>query len=278
MNSFSTLSLSIIGAGRVGQSLGHLFSQLKVFDVAQIYTQNEESNDVALQFIGAGRGIHKLDQLEPSDVIMIAVPDDHIATIAQYLLTHNLLRRGQLVFHCSGAQSSKLLAPLRAAEVHVASVHPVRSFAQPRSAVEDFCGTICSIEGDHLALAILMPAFSAIGGQILAIATENKLLYHAGSVFASNYLVSLMDMAMNTYCAAGVSPEMATAMAKSLALQSIDNVFKLGTAAALTGPIKRGDTQLVTQQAELVKAWDAPAGELYQAFIAPTTSLAKRAF
>jgi predicted short-subunit dehydrogenase-like oxidoreductase (DUF2520 family) len=65
-------------------------------------------------------------------------------------------------------------------------------------------------------------------------------------------------------------------MAHSLALGSLNNVFKIGTSAALTGPIKRGDMQTVAKQAAQVSAWDQDQGQLYQAFIQPTLNLAKR--
>jgi predicted short-subunit dehydrogenase-like oxidoreductase (DUF2520 family) len=95
-------------------------------------------------------------------------------------------------------------------------------------------------------------------------------------VFASNYLVTLMDTAIATYCAAGISNDLAKQMAQSLATKSLENVFELGTSKALTGPIKRGDMQTVTTQAAKVQAWDADQGTLYRAFINPTISLADR--
>ena len=106
--------------------------------------------------------------------------------------------------------------------------------------------------------------------------SANKLLYHAGSVFASNYLVSLMETAMQTYQAAGIPADMAKAMAEPLARQSLDNVFKLGSVAALTGPIARGDMVTVEKQVEVVHAWDATAGNLYTAFTPITVALATR--
>lgn len=161
-------------------------------------------------------------------------------------------------------------------KLHVASVHPVRSFADPMSVCNNFVGTICSAEGDQQALAILTPAFTAIGAKMVTIDPDNKLLYHAASVFASNYLVTLMDTAISAYCAAGIDQQLAQQMAKSLASNSLENAFAIGTQKALTGPIKRGDMQMVMAQAERVQQWDAVQGNLYQAFIQPTLGLAQR--
>jgi predicted short-subunit dehydrogenase-like oxidoreductase (DUF2520 family) len=125
-----------------------------------------------------------------------------------------------------------------------------------------------------MALQVLTPALYAIRAKVVQINAENKLLYHAGSVFASNCLVTLMDVALQTYQAAGIPADVAKAMAEPLARQSLDNVFKLGTVAALTGPIARGDMATVEKQAEVVRKWDDVAGNLYAAFTTPTLRLA----
>ena len=168
------------------------------------------------------------------------------------------------------------LAAAASSGAAVASVHPVRSFADPQAVADHFAGTICSLEGDRRALDVLLPAMQAVGAQTVEISAESKLLYHAGSVFASNYLVSLMDTALRAYQSAGIPPELALAMAAPLARQSLENVFKLGTPAALTGPIARADMTTVSRQQAVVAQWDQAAGELYQAFITPTTGLAAR--
>ena len=106
------------------------------------------------------------------------------------------------------------------------------------------------------------------------LSAESKLLYHAGSVFASNYLVTLLDTALRSYQAAGIPDELALAMAAPLARQSMENVFTMGASSALTGPIARGDMKTAIQQQTVVAEWDTNAGALYQAFVPPTQVLA----
>jgi predicted short-subunit dehydrogenase-like oxidoreductase (DUF2520 family) len=272
--------INIIGAGRVGKSLGRLFRLNNVFEIAQVYTQTVESNLAALEFIGAGCGVTHLVQTSAADVTLLAVPDDQLVSTTHTLLAHNALAAGSLLFHCSGSKSSlDLLAQVPALgelQIQVASVHPVRSFADPAAVSQNFSNTICTIEGSAQALALLTPAFEAIGAQLLPIAPESKMLYHAASVFASNYLVTLMDIAIEAYCAAGVAPEFANKMAQALATRSLENVFNLSPAAALTGPIKRGDMETVANQQITVSEWDATSGAVYQAFVAPTLALARK--
>ncbi|WP_395007734.1 Rossmann-like and DUF2520 domain-containing protein [Undibacterium sp.] len=274
------LSLNIIGAGKVGKSLGYLFARNDVFEIAQVFNLNREKNLEALDFIGRGIGLLDLAAIIPADITLLSVPDDEFGVVVTQLIALNGFKPHSILFHCSGAKSSKdllaLCPTLADLDIQLASIHPVRSFANLSAVYQDFTGTICSVEGSPLALDILSPAFAAIGAKIVTIEPENKLLYHAASVFASNYLVTLIDTAIATYCAAGLSNDLAQQMAQSLATKSLENVFALGASKALTGPIKRGDMQTVTTQAAKVQAWDVDQGALYQAFIKPTIRLSER--
>jgi predicted short-subunit dehydrogenase-like oxidoreductase (DUF2520 family) len=101
-----------------------------------------------------------------------------------------------------------------------------------------------------------------------------KTVYHAASVFASNYLVTVLDAALRAYQAAGISEEVARQLAAPLAAETMDNVFRLGAGAALTGPIARGDLGTVARQQAALDLWDGPTGHLYRALAAATVTLA----
>lgn len=268
-------TLSIIGAGRVGQTLARVWHQQAVFRIGQVINRSPASTAHALAVIGAGTAASWSD-LQPADIWMLSVADDQISQAVAQLVTSAVLRPGDVVFHCSGAKASLLLAPAAQAGALMASVHPVRSFADPVQVAADFAGTICSLEGDAQALILIEAALQAVAAQIVRIEAEHKLVYHAAAVMASNYLVTLMDTVLATYQAAGIPLEMAQAMAAPLARLSLENVFSLGAERALTGPIARGDMALVQQQATALTQALPAAGALYQALIAPTQALAAR--
>jgi predicted short-subunit dehydrogenase-like oxidoreductase (DUF2520 family) len=270
------LSLNIIGAGKVGRVFGRLFAQHQVFQIHHVFGRSALSLEQAVAFIGTGVAVTDFAELAPADVTMLTVPDDKIARVCEELVALGLFKSGSIVFHCSGAKASTELIAASAAGAYVASVHPVCSFANPGQLATHFAGSICSLEGDAAAVQALLPALQAIQAKVVLINAENKLLYHAGSVFASNYLVTLLEVALQTYQAAGIPADVAKAMAEALARQSLDNVSQLGTVKALTGPIARGDMATVEKQAEVVRDWDAAAGNLYAAFTAPTIALAAR--
>jgi predicted short-subunit dehydrogenase-like oxidoreductase (DUF2520 family) len=270
-----TAVLNIVGAGHVGRVLGRLFAVRGVFAVQDVLTRSHASAQAAVDFIGAGHAVDAIAALRQADVWMLAVSDDRIAEVAAQLAAGRDVK-GAVVFHCSGAKASMELQPLRAAGALVASVHPVRSFADPRQVADAFDGTFCGVEGEPGALAVLHPALTAIGARVVAIDARAKTVYHAASVFASNYLTTVLDAALRAYQAAGIPEDVARELARPLATETMANVFRLGPETALSGPIARGDAATVARQQAAVNAWDPATGALYEALAAATWDLARR--
>lgn len=270
-----TATLNLIGAGHVGRALGRLFATTGSFAVQDVLTRSLDTAHEALAFIGAGSACATPAQMRPAQAWMLAVGDDAIVPACEGLANSGRLQ-GAVVFHCSGAKASGELQAAREAGAYVASVHPIRSFADPAAVAASFGGTFCGIEGDPQALAVLEPAFAAIGARTVRIDPAAKTVYHAAAVFASNYLVTVLDAALRAWQAAGVPPEVARELARPLASETLANVFRLGPEAALSGPVARGDFATVARQQEAVGRWDPATGRLYEALVAPTAELARR--
>jgi predicted short-subunit dehydrogenase-like oxidoreductase (DUF2520 family) len=256
--------LNIVGAGRVGRTLGALWQRAAVFAIRDVVATSETRARDAVTFIGEGNPLARSDPTSAADVWMVATPDDRIADSVRLLAGRGVLRKGDIVFHCSGALSSMELAPAVRCGAHVASVHPLKSFAEPDAAVSSFAGTWCAVEGDAAALAVLEPAFSRIGGRVIRIDSKAKPLYHAGSVMASNYLVALLEAALRCYEQAGIARNDAVTLMAPLARETLENVLRRGTADALTGPIARGDDALVASQLETLARSAPVLAELYR--------------
>lgn len=270
-----TPTLNIVGAGHVGRVLGRLFAASGSLHVQEVQTRSIDSARDAVAFVGAGEAVASVQRR--ADVWMLAVGDDQIAPVCAQLAATGLLQ-GAVVFHCSGAKSSAELRAARDAGALVASVHPVRSFADAAAVAQDFAGTFCGVEGDAAALAQLASVLAAIGARVVEIDAAAKTVYHAAAVFASNYLVTVVDAALRAYEAAGVPADVARELARPLATETLANVFRLGPEAALSGPIARGDMQTVARQQQAVDGWDGPTGALYAALVDATTTLARRKF
>ena len=116
--------------------------------------------------------------------------------------------------------------------------------------------------------------FRAIGGQCFRVAGEDKVLYHAAAVFATNFLPVLQSVAEAAWTRSGVPAELIPQLRANLLSNAVDNITRLGPAGALTGPAARGDVAAIERQATAVRAWDAPSGEAYQALSALALRLA----
>jgi len=80
----------------------------------------------------------------------------------------------------------------------------------------------------------------------LIISPDQKALYHAAACFASNYLVSLINVVESIYQAIGINEKDAKKaflplVFLPLVYGSLKNIEKSGSIASLTGPIARGD-------------------------------------
>lgn len=269
-------TLNIIGCGKVGSTLGKLWAASGVLSVQDVLNQTLESGERAVEFMQAGRAVRDWNELRSADVFMIATPDDQIQPSCEALAGSGLLGAGKIVFHCSGALPSSVLKPAAERGAAIASIHPIRSFASPEQAANSFAGTFCGMEGESAALDLLVGAFAAIGGKTVAVDAEFKSVYHAAAVFASNYLVTLLDVAVQAYGRAGISEEVALQLMEPLVRGTVDNIFRLGPTDALTGPIARGDIATAVTQYRAVNAWNEQHGALYRQLAKQTADVAAR--
>lgn len=258
--------LSVIGAGRVGQTLAHLLRQHLGLDVTHVLCRDEAHAVQAANFIGAGKPVDQWEQLGPSGIWLIGVPDSAIAQSAE-LLARRAVSQGwspAKAFHCSGFCTSEELAPLKKLGWSVASVHPALNFANPCDSVRQFKGTFCGVEGDVEMKEWLLAAMQAIGGEVFALQADTKKLYHAAAVFCSNFTIALQDIAQQAWRAASVPESVIAPLNKQLLEVSVRNALALGPASAITGPAARGDAKVVQQQWEAVSLWNADAGDIYR--------------
>jgi predicted short-subunit dehydrogenase-like oxidoreductase (DUF2520 family) len=257
-------TLHVIGCGRVGRTLARLWVRNHVFDLRCVLNRSLESARRAVDFVAAGRAVEAFDQLDRADVVMIAASDEAVPECCRLLAQSNAIGPGTVVFHCSGALASEVLAPARERGASIAAIHPVKSFADAEAAVDTFPGTFCALEGDPAACQVLRDALTRCGAIPFAIDPGSKPIYHAATVLACNYLVALVEVALRCLEHSGVPRETGLTILRPLVTETVGNVFTLGPSAALTGPIARGETSIVAAQSEALGQWDEGLRHLYR--------------
>ena len=269
-------SLSVIGCGRAARTLARLWHDAGIFRIGGILNSSLESAREAIDFIGAGTAAAAIEEIPVSDLYLIGCPDDSIWECCSLLADSTLPLDGATVFHLSGALASNELDPARELGASVASVHPVMSFADPAKAIGDFEGTWCGIEGDVAALAQLEPAFRAIGARCFHIEASGKGLYHAASVIACNYLVTLEELSLQTFEAAGIRRETALEILAPILRGTVENILALDTTEALTGPIARGDVSVIERHIRNLGEWNPEVAALYRRLGLATAELSQK--
>lgn len=259
-------TLTFLGCGKTGRALGRRWAQAKVFAIGQVLTRSPESAQAAVAFLGAGQAINDFAGIEPADAFFLAVPDDALAETAKKLAATGMIMEGAICWHASGAIPSSVLKPLKDAGAEIGSIHPAKSFADPAVAAETFTGTPCVIEGMPEACQLLSEACRAIGGVPIQVTMSNrdKAVYHAGTTLASNCLVALAEVAVQCLEQAGFQRQQAIQILGPLMAGSIQNVTKLGTTEALTGPISRGEVGTVARHLAALEGSQAIVAQSYR--------------
>ncbi|MGH7593549.1 MAG: DUF2520 domain-containing protein, partial [Gemmatimonadales bacterium] len=158
----------------------------------------------------------------------------------------------------SGIHDRSALAALRSSHAGLGSWHPLQTFARPLGEPEALAGSPAVIEGDERALAAGRELAALLHLRpVVEIAADRKPLYHAAAVFASNYLVVLADIATRLAREAGREPVPDTLFLPLMrrALAHLSD----GSAAALTGPIRRGDAGTVARHLAVLEGVDRAA-------------------
>jgi predicted short-subunit dehydrogenase-like oxidoreductase (DUF2520 family) len=256
--------LSVVGCGSAARTLTRLWHDAGIFSIGSILNSSPGSACDAVAFIGAGTAATTTEQLPASDLYLIGCPDDSIRECCALLADSSHPLDGATVFHLSGTLASSELDSIRHQGASVASVHPVMSFADPAKAIGDFAGTWCGMEGDDQALALLQPAFESIGARCFRIDASGKALYHAASVIACNYLVTLEEISLQTFEAAGIGRETALQILGPILRGTVENILALGTTDALTGPVARGDVSIVERHLQALEQWNPEVAALYR--------------
>ncbi|NPV52689.1 MAG: DUF2520 domain-containing protein [Firmicutes bacterium] len=236
--------IALIGAGKVGSTFGILLRQ-KGYEISAV-TSKTRSHAASLAA--------RVDSIVTDDattcassaeVVFVTTPDREIAKVAREVASNKGFRRGQVVIHASGFLPSEALSVAREFGAHVASMHPLQSFADVEAALVALPGSLMAIEGDEEAIQVAKALAMDMDTKPFVISTSAKPLYHAAAVVASNYLVSLIHFSVSIYRGLGLSERDALQALWPLIEGTVKNIRQVGPTQALTGPIARGDSEVV---------------------------------
>jgi len=257
--------ISIIGAGRLGRSLGRRLRE-RGWKIHSVVTQSQTTARRAVRSIGGGHACSSITaEAFLAPVVLIAVPDSAIQQVSEQLANAagSEDARGRFILHSSGSLSSDILLPLRKLGASVGSIHPLQSFSGVGA--PDLEGRLFAIEGDTGAVRVARLLARTLGGQALLLDSAAKPLYHAAASMAAGLLLAEVEAAVQIFVSLGMKRREALRALLPLTRQVLENQERLGPRAAWTGPLARGDFRVVkahegalhSQQEEYLAAYQA---------------------
>jgi predicted short-subunit dehydrogenase-like oxidoreductase (DUF2520 family) len=236
--------VGVVGAGAVGSAIARALAARGAHVVA-ITSRTVAHAQALAESIPSAMAVISADAVAAeSETILVAVPDDAIATVA--VATH--WQAGQLVIHLSGAQGAEALASARALGARIAALHPLMTFprATQAPAVETIlrrlAGCSWAFEAyDEVSVDQCTAIVEALDGRAVRLTAADRAPYHMAAVFASNYIVTLLAVAVRLWGTFGARPETALAALFPLTNAAVEHLESVGLPDALTGPIARGD-------------------------------------
>jgi predicted short-subunit dehydrogenase-like oxidoreductase (DUF2520 family) len=260
-------SVAILGAGRMGQGLALALGEAG-HPVALV---SRSSHPVVppLQLHSGPRPA----ALRDASVVLLAVPDGAITPLAQELAVEGGITARHVVLHLSGLRDREALGALAGTGAAVGSLHPLQTVSDPATAAARFAGAYAGVEGDERALAAAETLARSLRMVPVRIPAGAKAAYHAGAAFAANYTTALVGVAERLALAAGIPPDVARRLYLPL-IQGAAANLEAGPAAALTGPVRRGDVETVAAH---LAALDPEDRKLYLLLAREALRLAREA-
>ena len=184
-------------------------------------------------------------------MIFLTVPDSTIREVWSFVSECDI--SGRIICHCSGAMASKVFSGHDDPSVSYYSIHPMYAISSRETGYVGLGDAVFSIEGSENRLDEITDWLKSFINNVATISADNKTLYHAAAVFASNLVTGLYFDACKLLSECGFSDEQAQLALDKLFEGNCKNVLEKGPVDALTGPIERNDVKTIREHVMKLK-------------------------
>ena len=240
------MKIGIIGAGKMGYTLGKHFSMSNLPDIQLVgyYSKNKMSAIDAAQFTNSDF-FETIEELCRScDVLFLTVSDGEIKNIVMSLNEVPEVVDGKIICHTSGALSSSELNGI-SSNAYLYSVHPIFAVNSKKDSYKKFGEAFITIEGNPERIDVIKAIFVKLGHSVKVISSDDKVKYHSAAVFSSNLVVGLYHMAEGLLKQCGFEDDEIGLALKPLFINNANKLYNSNCEEALTGPIERCDLDTV---------------------------------
>ena len=224
------ISISIIGSGNVAQHLISAFLQVENIELKQVIARQKSS---LTHLLDSQKIITDYHELQPTDLIIIAVTDNVIAEVSEQIPLKN-----QLVVHTSGSMAMQVLNAERKGVFY-----PLQTFSKSKEVDFKTIPLCLEAENDN-DYKLLETVAQSISDVVYKVDSEQRKALHVAAVFVSNFVNHLYQMGFEI-C---IENHLPFDILKPLIQETANKILWLSPREAQTGPARRGDTLTINSQ------------------------------
>jgi len=249
------MKIAFIGAGNVAWHLSQALVAAG-HKVVAVYSRSAASREELTRLLPAAKPVASLAALSgiATDVILIAVPDAAIATVAQQLQ----VPLSTVVAHTSGSQPLTLLAGITGAGIGIGVLYPLQTFSKAKAVDFKEVPVLIEAQDEHTLLKLAQLAQS-ISGQVQQVTSESRRQLHLAAVFACNFTNHLLGISRELLQNAHLPPD----LLQPLIHETIAKAALFPPFDVQTGPAVRHDENVIAGHLHLL-AQHSRYQELYR--------------
>lgn len=228
--------VSIIGSGRVGYHLAKKLYGIGI-NIVQVFSRTRIKSEQLATLVNAEPTI-KLSDLRPADLVILAVSDDAIESVAQQIKTD------ALVVHTSGATPSLVFAPYFD---RYGVFYPLQSFSIGKS-INWAEVPLCIDANSSVDQQLLQNLAQQMTSNVRLINDEQRKNLHVAAVFANNFANYSFHIAESILSEQHISFE----ILQPLILETAQKIKDNRPRDMQTGPAIRSDQLTIERHLELL--------------------------
>jgi predicted short-subunit dehydrogenase-like oxidoreductase (DUF2520 family) len=245
----------VVGPGRVGTLLAVAGARAG-HRVAAVAGGSEAARQRVAELVAGVRPVaDPATAVADADLVWLAVPDDALTAVVRDLVRADALAAGAKVVHVAGSRGLEPLQLAARTGARVAACHPAMTVPAGSRDPDLLVGVPWAVTAGPRDRGWAHELVVDLGGDPVDVADDRRVLYHAGLAVASNAVGAAVAVARKLLLAAGI--DQPAPFLTPLVEASAANVAAQG-AAALTGPVVRGDAGTIARHLEGL-AMDVPA-------------------
>jgi predicted short-subunit dehydrogenase-like oxidoreductase (DUF2520 family) len=268
-----TTEVAVIGPGRVGTAVA-LALPRPPYEVVAVAGRGETGVVAFTARLPSAAVSSPAEAAQRADLVLVCVPDDVLPELVRRVAAADAVREGSRWVHTSGGYGAEVLRPVQLAGARVAACHPAVTFPDPDRGLQGLAGASWAVTAPERDLGWARVLVTDLRGSPVTVPERARTLYHVGLAIGSNATTTVVTLARDLLLGAGIVDP--NRFLGPLVTTSAAGAAERG-AAALTGPVRRGDAGTVARHLRELREVMPEAVEAYVALSRLALRYARRA-